>query len=132
MNALKSITIIFATIFFLSCTNNEPVVHTTIAGVWRCTEITNHTSSQSYLLDIQRSVSDTTMYIVSNFHNTGDNEFVKLKLTSTKLQLAEQPSANISIKNFSGTVESLKLIQLQYTVSDVKYDSSVTATYSRN
>ena len=132
MNHFKTILVLFITLVFVSCTSKEPKIHTTIEGVWRCTEIKNNTASQSYLLDIIRLTSDTTMYVVSNFHNTGDSEFVKLKLTSSKLQLAEQPTANISIESFSGTVESLKLIQLQYIVNDSRYTNSISATYTRN
>jgi hypothetical protein len=126
------ISIIILVAFVLgSCKNNEPQIYTSIEGIWRCTEISVN-SQHSYLLDIHKHNSDTTLYLISNFYSTGDNEFIVVKLDKSKLKLAEQSSANINIKEFSGTVENMKLIHLQYIVNDGRTDNSITATYNRN
>ena len=72
---------LFFCLLLLSCESNAPRVHTDITGVWRCEETNNSTVSQtSYLLDVYRKASDTTQYVITNFFQAGDSEFIVVKL----------------------------------------------------
>jgi len=115
-----------------ACGDNDPKVHTTIAGTWRCEETSSLNGTRTYLVDIDQTISDTTQYLISNFYNTGDVEYIKVKLKSNKLTITQQPTSNITVSNFSGTVIGLTQINLSYTVRDGLSDVKVEATYSRN
>lgn len=122
----------FSLFFLLSCDSNTPRVHTDITGVWRCEETNNSTVTQtSYLLDVYRKSSDTTQYVISNVFQTGDSEFIVLKLNNAKLTLTEQSITGMNVKSFSGTVVSLRDIQLNYTIYDGQRDHVVVAFLSR-
>jgi hypothetical protein len=118
--------------FLLSCDDNAPRIYTSIEGVWRCEEINSSVGTQrSYLLDIYQR-SDTTQYVITNFFNTGDDQTIVVRLKAGKLSMIEDPTANITVKSFSGTVDNLKQIRLNYTVFDGQRDNAVNAVFSRN
>ncbi|MBN2766356.1 MAG: hypothetical protein JXR27_08290 [Paludibacteraceae bacterium] len=115
-----------------SCESSGPVVHKSIAGVWRCEDINNSTITRnSYLLDIYRKQSDSTLYVITNFFQAGDNEFIVVKNNDGKLILAEQSLTGMNLKKFSATVIDLHNISLQYTIYDGQRDNVVDASYSR-
>ena len=123
---------LFFCLFLLSCESNAPRVHTDITGVWRCEETNNSTVSQtSYLLDVYRKASDTTQYVITNLFQTGDSEFIVVKLNNGKLTLTEQSITGMNVKSLSGTVIDLRNIQLSYTIYDGKRDNNINASFSR-
>lgn len=126
---IYTLTLLF---FLLSCDDKAPRIYTSIEGVWRCEEINNSFGTQrSYLLDIYQR-SDTTQYVITNFFNTGDDQTIVVRLKTGKLSVIEDPTANIAVKSFSGTVDNLKQIRLNYTIFDEQHDNAVNAVFSRN
>ena len=132
--AFRILNILTLALLLAACGDNEPKVHSSIAGTWRCEETSSLNGTRTYLVDIDRTISDTTQYIITNFYNTGDTEFIKVKLKSNKLTITQQPTSNITVdpKLFSGSVIDLTQIILSYTVRDGLSDVKVEATYSRN
>lgn len=131
MSYLK-LTLGILVIFVLSCSSNAPRLHTNIAGVWRCEETNNSTITyNSYLLDVYQKANDTTQYVITNLFQTGDSEFILVKLSNNKLTLAEQSITGMNVKSFSGTVINLRNIQVNYSIFDGQRDNSVAATFSR-
>lgn len=128
---LRSVFLFLSVVLMIACDDNGPSTHSSIVGTWRCEEYTP-SGTRSYLVDIDRRVSDTTQYVVSNFHNTGDVEFVILKLKSNKLSLAENSTSNITVSALSGTVIDLTQININYKIYDGRTNTAVEAVYSRN
>ena len=131
MSDFRIISLCFC-LFLLSCESNAPRVHTDITGVWRCEETNNSTITQtSYLLDVYRKASDTTQYVITNLFQTGDSEFIVVKLNNGKLTLTEQSLTGMNVKSLSGTVIDLRNIQLSYTIYDGRRDNVIDAFFSR-
>lgn len=130
--AFRFLNLLAVILLLAACGDNDPKVHTTIAGTWRCEETSSLNGTRTYLIDIDQTISDTTQYLISNFYNTGDVEYIKVKLKSNKLTITQQPTSNITVSGFSGTVIDLTKINLNYTVRDGLSDIKVEATYSRN
>lgn len=129
---MQKISILFYIILsftIISCSDGSSN-HTSISGSWRCEEYTGSGTS-TYLLDIDRLRSDTSQYMISNFYNMGDNEFIVVKLKNGKLSLTQQPTSSYTVKSFSGTVKDLENIALTYTIYDGQSDVLVNANYSR-
>ena len=126
------ISVLFSCLLLLSCESNAPRQHTDITGVWRCEETNNSTITQtSYLLDVYHKVNDTTQYVITNLFQTGDSEFIVVKLNNGKLTLTEQSLTGMNVKSLSGTVIDLRNIQLSYTIYDGKRDNNINASFSR-
>lgn len=116
-----------------ACKDDSPATYSSIEGIWRCEESSATTGNRAYLVDIYRKSTDTTQYVITNFYNTGDMEYIVVKLKSGKLSLSQQPTADISIKAFAGTLtgNNYKNIGFSYTVYDGTRDINFTANYSR-
>jgi len=120
---------------FGSCSSNEPTGYTT----WRCAEVSEN-GSRTYLVDMYRTKADTTVYLLSNFHNISVEGLydVKVKLSNRKITFTPTPqqvgSSTYIIKSGSGTMNANSTqIDFSYNIYDAnkKSEISVHATYTR-
>lgn len=118
---------------FLSCEESGPKVYTSISGTWRCEEINPIIGDRVYLVDIDRKRADTTQYLISNFYNTSDLDYIVVKLKSSQFTLAQQSTADINIKSFNGNLigTNFKRIELTYKIYDGIRDISASAILTR-
>ncbi len=125
--------IVLLLVFLLSCGDNGPRVYTSISGAWRCQEINPFLGNRVYLVEIDRKASDTTQYVITNFYDSGDLEYIVVKLKNGQLTLAQQPTADLSVKSFTGTLvdTGFKRIELTYKVYDGLRDVSSEAVLTR-
>jgi hypothetical protein len=130
-NRLPAAFAFFLLLFLHSC--NEPQVdYSSIEGSWRCEEYNPYTGNSIYMVDIDRSKSDTTVYLISNFHNQDVNEFIYSRLRNSVLTIPDQVIGTISVKSGSGTVRSdFQRIDLVYTVTDGESEGTIEARYLR-
>ncbi len=130
------ILLLFSFIFSLvSCGNNEPKVYTNIEGSWRCEETIPYAQPRTYIVDVDRRLSDTTQYLISNFYNVDYDEFIYVKLTGSNVVIIGSQQIGftqpIIVRSGSGTVSSdFKQISLDYNIYDGQ-ERSVHAVYSR-
>lgn len=115
----------------VSCENNPPREYTSIKGSWRCKEFNPHLGTREYIVVIDRKMSDTTQYLISNFENVHYNEFVYANLSKDKLTIPDQTIGTSVIKSGSGTVISFRQIKLNYTHYNGQSEVSVETTYTR-
>ena len=123
---------------FVSCKDTGPATYKTLVGAWHCTENSIY-GSRSYLIDVYRTKADTTVYLLSNFHNitTDDTGDVRAKLKGSTLTIEVQQtitsgSTSLTVISGTGTVAAdLKQIDLDYKVFDGKTNNNVHALYSR-
>lgn len=119
----------------VSCGNNEPKVYTNIVGSWRCEETIPYVQPRTYIVDVDRRLSDTTQYLISNFYNVDYDEFIYVKLTGSNLVIIGSQQIGfmqpIIVRSGSGTVSSdFKQISLDYSIYDGQ-ERNVHADYSR-
>ena len=109
------------------CHTEEPAKFTT----WRCVE-TSIQGQRTYLIDIYRSLKDTTIYTLSNFQNIsheGDYD-IRVKIINNSLMFFPTPqqigNSQYKINSGSGIVRNnFTEIQMNYTVYDYDEKSDI-------
>ena len=131
---MKKITFLYfalCCVVLVSCTNNEPKVYTTIIGSWHCAESSPY-GSRNYLVDIDRNRTDTTQYLLSNFYNQGDTEFIFSHMSGKTLTITQQQIFSFTVKSGTGLVSTdFKRIELDYNIYDGSTEIKVHAIYTR-
>ena len=123
-------------LFLSACGSNEPDTYTSIKGSWKCRE-TSQLGQRTYLIDIYKSKSDETTYLISNFNNVGVDGIydIKASLSTANLSISPTPQSLTGgqiVKSGSGTVNAdFKLIVLDYIIYNGVNDIPVHAEYSR-
>lgn len=102
-----------------SCEPNDPPGnYSSIEGIYTCKESSAHTGLRQYPVEIDRVKDTEGLYIISNFHNQGENEFLFAELTGDTLRISNQAITDISV-NGKGPVESdFRSIHLNYVTDD--------------
>lgn len=126
------LTIIF--ISQLSC-DKETHVYNSVSGSWRCQEFNPLYGPSVYMVDIDRKRSDTTQYLLSNFHNQDSYEsieFIFAQLQDSSLIISRQAIAGIIVKSGIGKISNdFRIIEFDYSIFDGINDIEVKAIYSR-
>jgi len=114
---LLSLSVIFS--LGSSCeTDNLPVTYTSIEGIYTCQETSAHSGVREYIVEVDRVKDHETLYIISNFHNKGENEFLFADLDQDTLIIFNQAISNLSV-NGKGTVgQDFRSIHLFYETDD--------------
>lgn len=130
----SSLLLLLMLFFVSSCKENTPTTYTSIRGAWNCRE-TSFQRNITYSVDIDKSKSGETNYLISNFHNDGyENIFVNAQLTGNVLTITNQSlnQQGLIIKSGTGTVNvNFTEILLNYIVFNGTTDLEVRATYYR-
>ena len=105
--------------------------YTSIVGSWHCSESTIY-GSKNYLVDIDRKRTDTTQFLLSNFYNQGDNEFIYAHLNGSTLTISQQQIVNQIVKSGTGIVSSdFKTITFDCNIYDGSSEIKVHSVCSR-
>ena len=125
---------LFLVLFISSCKENSPTTYTSIKGTWNCNE-TSFVRNIKYSVDIYKSKSGDTNYLISNFHNDGyENIFVNAQLIGNTLTINNQSlnQQGLIVKSGSGIVNAnFTEIYLNYIIYNGTTDLEVSATYYR-
>ncbi|MCU0407674.1 MAG: hypothetical protein MUD02_01885 [Bacteroidales bacterium] len=115
----------------VSC-ESDMVTYTSIEGSWRCEEYNPYTGNSIYTVDIDRSKNDTSVYLISNFHNLDFEEFAYSRKDGLELNIPDQVIESVRIKSGKGDIaDDFTEIVLVYEISDGQYDGRVEAKYLR-
>lgn len=117
-NEFKIIIVLLFVVLF-SC-NDEPDNYISIAGLWRLEEIKEN-ESVIYTVDIYKSESDSTIFLIHNFYNIGNEEKIFIKLnTNNKISIETQfiGSTGISVEGSGSADNDYRNITLEYTIND--------------
>ena len=124
--------IILLLFFTLISCNKKDIVYHSVRGSWRCEEIDPINGLRVYIVDIDESKSDSTLYLLSNFYNEDINEFVYAHLNGSTMTISEQTFATLRVKSGTGIVSGdFTQIDFAYTIYDGQSEIKVQATYSR-
>ena len=132
---MKKTTLFYITlccVALVSCTTtNEPKVYSNIIGSWHCAESSPY-GSRNYLVDIDRNRTDTTQYLLSNFYNQGDTDFIFAHMNGKNLTITQQQIVSLTVKSGTGLVSTdFKRIELDYNMFDGSTEIKVHAIYTR-
>ncbi len=135
MNKISFALVLTCICIVSSCKNNEPVLRTSIAGAWMCEEFNPLImgGSRRYIVDVERERTDTTKYVIFNFHNAGDDEFVRTTYKNKILTITEQPlGIGMTVRSGNGSASAdFKRMDITYTIFDGMNEVEVNAVYSR-
>jgi hypothetical protein len=89
--------------------------------------------SRRYIVDVERERTDTTKYVIFNFHNAGDDEFVRTTYKNKILTITEQPlGIGMTVRSGNGSASAdFKRMDITYTIFDGMNEVEVNAVYSR-
>ena len=75
-----------------SCdSTTEPVTPTDITGIYTCQEASPYSGLRKYIVEVDQVNEMENLYIISNFHNKGVNEFLYAELDGDTLRIATRP-----------------------------------------
>ncbi len=98
--------------------NTDSITPSSIAGVYTCQESSPHSGIRKYFVEIDKVKDTDDLYIISNFHNKGENEFLFAELNQDTLWIINQAITEISVEG-KGPVESdFRSIYLYYETDD--------------
>lgn len=131
MNKLSNVILLLILVTLNSC-NKKSIVYHSITGSWRCEEINPINGQRIYIVDIDKSKNDSTLYLLSNFYNEDFNEFVYAHLTGNTMTISEQTFATRRVKSGTGIVSGdLTMINFDYIIFDGQNEIKVHANYTR-
>jgi hypothetical protein len=132
MNKYFRVLIILLFLITLNSCDKKSVIYHSITGSWRCEENNPINGPSVYMVDIDRSNSDSTQYLLSNFENEDVNEFIYAHLDGNTLSIFEQTFASLIVKSGTGIVsEDFTRIEFDYFLFDGQNDIKIHAIYSR-
>ena len=120
----------------MACGGNDPVSFKNIQGGWNCTE-TSSQGQRTYGVDIYRTKNDSTVYLISNFHNMGtEGDYdIKVTLVGKKLTVMPTPQAfpnsYLVLKLGTATVHSFTHISFDYVIYNGFNDLAIHTEYTR-
>ena len=114
-----------------SCENTPPVTYTSIIGLYTCLETSPHAGIRKYIVEIDRVRDHENLYIISNFHNKGENEFLYAELEQDTVVIFNQVISNISVNGKGPIGDEFRSIDLFYETDDGITSLDYIASYTR-
>lgn len=118
-------------LLFSSCEEKPEVIYSKLDGLYNCTEQSSMYGVKKYFIEIDKTISHDNRYIISNFHNQGDVNWVYTELLMDSLIIPNQSFGTMIISG-KGTVNSdFNNIYMYYKIDDGLYEIDYYCTYSR-
>ena len=92
--------------------------YTSIEGIYSCQESSSHSGIRKYFVEVDKVGNADNLYILTNFHNLGDTEFIYAELREGKLYLVNQAINNLSVNGEGPVDQEFRSIELSYTTDD--------------
>ena len=119
--------------FFLaaSCEEKPPVDYTSIEGFYSCNEGSASSGYRKYIVEIDKYKQADNTYVIFNFHNMGDNEFVHAEYVNDTLYINNDVIGTLFVEGKGSVSEDFKTIQLHYLTDDGVVVLDYFASYER-
>lgn len=102
-----------------SCNETGPSGdYTSIEGVYTCQESSPHAGQRQYPVEIDKVNDSENLYIIVNFHNKGESEFLYAELDINTLRITNQTISNIRVDGEGTVDEEFRSIRLDYLTDD--------------
>lgn len=118
-------------IFASSCEEKPVIVFTSIEGNYSCSENSAHEGVRKYIVEIDNVISQENLYIIANFHNLGDNEFLYAEYRSDTLYINNQQISNLVVNGKGAINKELNRIEFSYITDDRLVQLDYYAVYVR-
>ena len=115
MNRYSHFLLLPALLIVIACNDsNDDVVFTSLSGVYKTQENSVHSGFKSYLVEIEDVTGQENLYIILNFHNSGDTEFLYALLDNDTLRIDNQLISNMFVSGKGKVSDDLRNIDLFY------------------
>jgi hypothetical protein len=115
-----------------SCNETGPSGdYTSIEGVYTCQESSPHAGLRQYPFEIDKVNDSENLYIIVNFHNKGESEFLYAELDIDTLRITNQVISNIRVDGFGLVDKEFRSIQINYLTDDGTALLDYYSSYSR-
>ncbi len=115
-----------------SCdSNNTSGDYSSIVGIYTCHESSAHSGVRQYPVEIDRVKNSEDQYIILNFNNTGENEFLFAQQSNDTLLIVNQAIAELVVNGEGVIGKDFKSIQLSYLTDDGLTILEYYSTFSR-
>jgi hypothetical protein len=131
MKKLKNLKWLLFFVLTASCNSNENTIYTSIAGIWRCEENDEYSQVKIFSVDIQSLHNYNDAFIISNFHNVGEDEYIRVNTDDSLLYIPTQSIAGIIVNGEGLISPDFKTVTLQYSIDDAGNSMSYNATLHR-
>lgn len=115
---IKKYLFILLPILYFSCNGGEEITYTGIEGLFSCDENSAELGYRKYIVEIQDVPSQENTYILANFHNLGDNEFLYIEHIGDSIFINNQIILQYFVDGKGRVSEDFREITLSYTADD--------------
>jgi len=116
----------------VSCEPAEtPATFTSVSGVYTCQETSPHSGVRRYVVEINRVSGSDNLYIITNFHNSGEIEFIYTEKAGDSLLIDNQVITGLVVNGSGSIAEDFRMIDLYYETDDALTVLDYYARYSR-
>jgi hypothetical protein len=115
-----------------SCEEKQATTYTTVEGLYVCNERSAHAGVHNYFVEIDKVSTQQNLYIIDNFHNAGENEFIYAELVADTLVINNQGFGNFLSVSGKGAVSgNFKSVEFSYYTFDGVVQLDYYATFER-
>lgn len=89
-----------------------------LTGVFSCQESSTYSGIRKYLVEFDQVANSPGQYIISNFHNQGDNEFIYADYQNDTLWIINQLLGDLRISGKGPVDPDFRTVRLYYESDD--------------
>jgi len=89
-----------------------------LTGVFSCQESSTYTGVRKYLVEFDQVANSPGQYIISNFHNQGNNEFIYADYQNDTLWIINQLLGDLRISGKGPVDPDFRTVRLYYESDD--------------
>jgi hypothetical protein len=128
----KIILLLLPLLLAASCEERPENVYSNIEGVYTCNERSAHAGISNFLVEIDKVAGEQDLYIIDNFHNMGDNEFIRTELVGDTLFINNQIIGNLTVNGKGAVNSDFKRIEFTYITYNRILELDYFATFKRD
>jgi hypothetical protein len=117
--------------FILSCTDKQDIIYSGIEGLWKCEELDEQSNVSNFNVDIENVKNYDNIFIISNFHNTGEDTYIRASVNDSIITISKQAYEFIQVEGIGKISSDFKLIELNYIITDESRTMSYQAVFYR-
>lgn len=130
--SIRAILLLLPLMVAASCEKRPENVYTNIEGVYTCNERSAHAGIRNFLVEIDKVQAEENLYIIDNFHNLGDNQFIRAELVGDTLFINNQIIINLTVNGKGAVSNDFKQIEFTYITYDRFVELDYYATFQRD
>lgn len=106
-------------------------VYTGLTGAYSCQENSVYSGYKKYIIEIDKVKSQEDLFIISNFHNQGNIEFLYATYKNDSIFIENQVISGLFINGKGSVNQNFNNIEIFYHTDDGNTEMEYFAVYSR-